>query len=149
MNLREENLPFTCEVSRRRFEALLNDETVESVFKKLGENNQVETRLKELANSIETLNRLMMECGYASFEEISSEDLFEDLIECAKLNTIAYIMCTKADPIFFDGKRVQDVIADPITLKVFIEELSDAKREVDNQIWMILLIKAIKEMNES
>lgn len=122
MNLREQQLTLDCNVSGERFEALLTNEAIESKFRELGEDSRVRKASSELDNSSEELNRLQQELA----DEGSTGISFEEMLKCVKLNCIACIICTMADAIIFEGKRVQDVVADNLTAEVFLEELSNA-----------------------
>ena len=125
MNLREEKLHLRMDVSKKRFEKLLNDEKIEDKFKQIGENEQVKKSLDELEGICNELNKLIDEVGCKELGEIS----FKKVMECAKLNSISYIIGTMADAIIFDGKTVQDVVVDKLTAKNFLENILICKKE--------------------
>lgn len=138
MNLREEKLCLRCDVSKKRFENLLNDERIKDKFQQIGANEQVKKSSYELEEIVNELNKLIDEVGCKELGKNS----FEEVMECAKLNSISYIIGTMADAIIFDGKTVQDVIVDQLTVKDFLQNILICKEET---IAKISLTKSIKE----
>ena len=128
MNLREEQLILRCDVSQERFEALLTNEAIRTKFARLVENAQVRKAIKKLVNAFEKLNHL---ADRGQENKKTRKISFEELYQSTKLGSIEVIVRTKADDIFFDGKRVEEVVEENLTEAVFIEILFDAIQDVE------------------